>query len=75
MCYDEDKNIIKEVIIMEPIYIPKTGKNAGQRNRERIRMELLKNPDITCIEIAEKLKMSRQSVGRHLKSFMPKKES
>ena len=56
----------------EPVYTPMSGKNAGIRNRRRIRDYMLKHPGATCVEISTKLKLSRQSVSKHLRTFMKK---
>lgn len=56
----------------EPVYTPMSGKNAGIRNRRRIRDYMLKCPGATCVEISAMLKLSRQTVSKHLKTFMKK---
>lgn len=48
------------------MYIPKTGINAGKRNRDMIEKYLDENPDTTGIEICQALELSKPTVYKHL---------
>lgn len=50
-------------------YIPKTGKNAGKINFERVKEYFKKNRDATGVEIAKALNLSLPAVYRHLKKI------
>jgi len=50
-------------------YIPKTGKNAGKRNFEKVKAYFEKNRNATGVEIANALSLSLPAVYRHLKKI------
>lgn len=50
-------------------YKPKSGINAGRRNRKRVFTMLEENPRITGVEIGRRLNLSLVTVYRHLASL------
>lgn len=48
------------------MYKPKTGINAGIRNKKDIEELLKSEPDITGVEISKRLKLNLKSVYKHL---------
>ena len=51
------------------IYEPTTGKNAGKKNFQDIKNCLIEKPNITGIEIAKILRISKVTVYSHLKKL------